>query len=67
MMIKQFVFVAKSATLGQICVGSFTDYGDAFDIAAQLAQTMFDEAISFEFHEVKGINNAMQVLQQGTY
>lgn len=67
MMIKQFVFVAKSDSLGHICVGAFNDYGDAFDIAAQLAQTMFDEAISFEFHEVKGITNAMHVLQQGTH
>ena len=61
---QQFVFTAKSNTLGNLCIGIFNDYGDAFEVAAGIAQTLFDEAITFEFHEVKGIAYAMQKLQQ---
>lgn len=61
---QQFVFTAKSSTIGSLCIGVFNDYGDAFEVAAGLAQTMHDEAITFEFHEVKGIAYAMQKLQQ---
>lgn len=61
---QQFVFVAKSETLGNICIGSFQDYGDMFDVAIDLAKTLQDEAITFDFMEVKGIEYAMQKLQQ---
>lgn len=63
---QQFVFTAKGNKLGSICIGVFSDYGDAFEVAASIAQTLFDEAITFEFHEVKGIADAMQKLQQST-
>lgn len=61
---QQYVFTAKSNTLGNVCIGSFDDYGTAFEVAAKLAQTLYDEAITFEFHEVKGIEYAMQIMQQ---
>lgn len=62
---QQFVFVARSKTIGNICIGTFNDYGDAFDVAAELAATL-DEAITFDFHEIRGINYAMQILQQNS-
>ena len=59
-----YILFAKSKTLSSTCFGCFSDQDDAFDFAAELAKTLYDEAISFELHEVKDINYAMQKLQQ---